>query len=95
MERSFSEIRAKVDRGEAVVLTAREVGEVLADGGRVSLEEVDVVTCATRAVMSGTYAVLSFPAAPPAPSGGRSGSRSTASRESSGPAPTSGWGSST
>ena len=65
MERSFSEIRAKVDRGEAVVLTAREVSEVLADGGRVSLQEVDVVTCATRAVMSGTYAVLSFPAAPP------------------------------
>lgn len=65
MNRSFSEIRAKVDRGEAVVLTAREVGEILEEGETLTLEDVDVVTCATRAVMSGTYAVLSFPVAPP------------------------------
>jgi len=65
MARSFSEIRAKVDRGEAVVLTAQEVRKILDDGGRLTTEDVDVVTCATRAVMSGTYAVLSFPVAPP------------------------------
>ncbi|HNR58982.1 MAG TPA: homocysteine biosynthesis protein, partial [Methanothrix sp.] len=65
MARSFSEIGAKVARGDAIVLTAQEVGEALADGGRLAPEEVDVVTCATRAVMSGTYAVLSFPAASP------------------------------
>ncbi len=65
MARSLSEIRAKVDRGEAIVLTAQEVREILDEGEKLTLEDVDVVTSATRAVMSGTYAVLSFPVAPP------------------------------
>ncbi len=65
MARSFSKIRAKVDRGEAIVLSAQEVREILDEGGRLTTEDVDVVTSATRAVMSGTYAVLSFPVAPP------------------------------
>ena len=65
MSRTLSEIKAKVDRGEAVVLTALEVGEILDGGDGLTLEDVDVVTCATRAVMSGTYAVLSFPVASP------------------------------
>jgi putative methanogenesis marker 16 metalloprotein len=63
MARSFSEIRAKVERGDAVVLSAQEVREILDDGETLTLEDVDVVTSATRAVMSGTYAVLSFPVA--------------------------------
>lgn len=63
MARSFSEIRAKVDRGEAIVLSAQEVREILDEGETLTLEDVDVVTSATRAVMSGTYAVLSFPVA--------------------------------
>ncbi|HII07633.1 MAG TPA: methanogenesis marker 16 metalloprotein, partial [Methanotrichaceae archaeon] len=33
------------------------------EGERLTLEDVDVVTCATRAIMSGTYAVFSFPVA--------------------------------
>jgi len=65
MARSFSEIRAKVDRGEAIVLSAQEVRKILDEGEKLTLEDVDVVTCATRAVMSGTYAVLSFPVAGP------------------------------
>ncbi|MDF0590522.1 methanogenesis marker 16 metalloprotein [Candidatus Methanocrinis natronophilus] len=65
MSRTLSEIQAKVDRGEAVVLTAKEVGEILDGEVVLTLEDVDVVTCATRAVMSGTYAVFSFPVAPP------------------------------
>ncbi len=63
MARSFSEIRGKVERGDAVVLSATEVREILDDGETLTLEDVDVVTSATRAVMSGTYAVLSFPVA--------------------------------
>jgi len=63
MARSFSEVKAKVDRGEAIVLSAQEVREILDGGDELTLEDVDVVTCATRAVMSGTYAVLSFPVA--------------------------------
>jgi putative methanogenesis marker 16 metalloprotein len=65
MARSFSEIKAKVDRGEAIVLTAQEVRKILDGGETLALEDVDVVTCATRAVMSGTYGVLSFPVARP------------------------------
>jgi len=56
----------KVIQGEAVVITAEEVAELVESGESSRLSEVDVVTTATRAVMSGTYAVLSFPVAKPA-----------------------------
>jgi len=58
---SYAEILGRVRRGEAVVITAQEVAELAEAGGGPSLSEVDVVTTATRAVMSGTYAILSFP----------------------------------
>ncbi|WP_422571068.1 methanogenesis marker 16 metalloprotein [Methanothrix sp.] len=63
--KEFSEILERIERGEAVVLTAEEVSRLVEDEDRSSLDEVDVVTTATRAVMSGTYALLSFPVAGP------------------------------
>ena len=63
---SYSEILKRVMQGEAVVITAQEVAELVQAGEQSRLSEVDVVTTATRAVMSGTYAVLSFPIARPA-----------------------------
>ena len=63
--KEFSEILERIERSEAVVLTAEEVSRLVEDEDRSSLEEVDVVTTATRAVMSGTYAILSFPVAEP------------------------------
>ncbi|MEI6103445.1 MAG: methanogenesis marker 16 metalloprotein [Methanothrix sp.] len=63
---SYSDILKKVMQGEAVVITAEEVAELVESGKSSRLSEVDVVTTATRAVMSGTYAVLSFPVAKPA-----------------------------
>ena len=63
--KEFSETLEKIERGEAVVLTAEEVSRLVEEKDRSSLEEVDVVTTATRAVMSGTYAILSFPVAEP------------------------------
>jgi putative methanogenesis marker 16 metalloprotein len=63
---SYSDILKKVIQGEAVVITAKEVAELVLSGESSRLSEVDVVTTATRAVMSGTYAVLSFPVAKPA-----------------------------
>jgi putative methanogenesis marker 16 metalloprotein len=63
---SYSDILKKVMQGEAVVITAKEVAELVLSGESSRLSEVDVVTTATRAVMSGTYAVLSFPVAKPA-----------------------------
>jgi putative methanogenesis marker 16 metalloprotein len=63
--KEFSEILERIERGEAVVLTAEEVSRLVEDEDRSSLDEVDVVTTATRAVMSGTYALLTFPVAGP------------------------------
>jgi len=63
--KSYSEILERIERKEAVVLTAEEVSLLVEQRDRSSLVEVDVVTTATRAIMSGTYAVLSFPVADP------------------------------
>lgn len=65
MVRSYSEIQSRIKDGEAVVMTSQEVCELVGSGKKTRLKDVDVVTTATRAVMSGTYAVLSFPAARP------------------------------
>jgi putative methanogenesis marker 16 metalloprotein len=58
--RTVPEIQVKIDSGEAVVLTAAEISEKVRAGEEVRFEDVDVVTTATRGIMSGTYAVLSF-----------------------------------
>jgi len=65
LKRSFSDINKKVERGDAVVLTAQEVWDLVEEADSGALKEVDVVTTATRAVMSGTYAVFSFQVAEP------------------------------
>ncbi|WP_242492494.1 methanogenesis marker 16 metalloprotein [Methanolobus psychrotolerans] len=61
MEHSVAKIREKLERKEAVVMTAQEVSKLVDRGENISTMNVDVVTTATRAIMSGTYAVLSFP----------------------------------
>lgn len=61
MVRTYSEILEKVVSKEAVVMTVEEVSRLVESGEKSRLCEVDVVTTATRAVMSGTYAILSFP----------------------------------
>jgi uncharacterized protein (DUF39 family) len=63
--RLFHDILQRIEQREAVVLTSQEVCEMVRSGQKETLLEVDVVTAATRAVMSGTYAVLSFPVAEP------------------------------
>ncbi|MCJ7443709.1 MAG: methanogenesis marker 16 metalloprotein [Methanotrichaceae archaeon] len=65
MARSIAEINEKIERGNAVVLTAQEVCDIIKGGEDLAFEDVDVVTTATRAIMSGTYVVLSFPMAEP------------------------------
>jgi putative methanogenesis marker 16 metalloprotein len=65
MGRSIAEINERIERGDAVVLTAHEVCDIVNSGEGLTLKDVDVVTTATRAIMSGTYAVLSFPMAEP------------------------------
>ena len=58
--KSIAEINERIAKGDAVVLTAQEVCDAVLDGVDLTLKDVDVVTTATRAIMSGTYAVLSF-----------------------------------
>lgn len=63
--RPFSEILRCIEQGTSVVMTSQEVCELAASGNKEELKSVDVVTTATRAVMSGTYALLSFAVAEP------------------------------
>lgn len=62
---SIAEVMKKAENGDAVVLTSQEVCDLARSGNQSELKDVDVVTTATRAVMSGTYAVLSFPVSRP------------------------------
>ncbi len=65
LARTFSEIRKKIDRGDVVILTAQEICDRVRKGEIPELDDIDVVTTATSALMSGTYAVLSFKVSEP------------------------------
>lgn len=60
-ERSFKEIHDKLENGTAVVMTASELLSIFREDGKAP--DVDVVTCGTKGIMSGTMANLSFKAA--------------------------------
>ncbi|MCD1294389.1 methanogenesis marker 16 metalloprotein [Methanocella sp. CWC-04] len=57
-EKTLQEINEKIARGAAIVLTASELLSIAQEGGEIP--DVDVVTCATKGIMSGTMASLSF-----------------------------------
>ena len=61
--RRIEEIRSNLANGTAIVLTASEFKKRIAKDDTIS--DVDVVTCGTCGVMSGTYAVLSVPVVKP------------------------------
>ena len=63
--RSIIEINERIAKGDAIVLTAQETCDIVKGGENLTIKDVDVVTTATRAIMSGTYAILSFPIAEP------------------------------
>ncbi len=65
MRRTLEEINGRIAQGEAVVLTAAEIEVLLSEGREREVNEVDVVTTGTMGLMSGTYAVISFPLSPP------------------------------
>ena len=65
IQKTIPEIQKKIDTGEAVVLTAEELAAKVRAGEEIGLEDVDIVTTATRGIMSGTYAVLSFKVSEP------------------------------
>lgn len=59
-KRTISEIKKKLESGAGVVMTASELCDLMRAGESVSMDDVDVVTSATRALMSGTMAIFSF-----------------------------------
>lgn len=58
--RTISQINEKIDNGEANIYTAEEFKKLIKKDETPSFEEVDVVTCGTCGVMSGTAAILNF-----------------------------------
>ena len=63
--RTIDEINQRIDDGEANIYTAEEFKKLIKKDDAPSFDEVDVVTCGTCGVMSGTAAILNFIAAEP------------------------------
>lgn len=58
--RTIAEINEKISNGEANIYTAEEFKKLIKDDNAPCFDEVDVVTCGTCGVMSGTAAILNF-----------------------------------
>ncbi|MBR4447928.1 methanogenesis marker 16 metalloprotein [Methanobrevibacter sp.] len=58
--RTIKQINQKIDKGDANIYTAAEFKKLIKKGDTPSFDEVDVVTCGTCGVMSGTAAILNF-----------------------------------
>jgi putative methanogenesis marker 16 metalloprotein len=64
-KRTYDEIKQKIANNTAVVLTVQELIKKLKDGENVKFEDVDVITTATKALMSGIAGIFSFRLTPP------------------------------
>lgn len=65
MSKTIKEIQDKLDSHEAAVFTVDEFKTKIKNGEEVTLDDVDVVTCGTSGVMSGTTALLHIPVSEP------------------------------
>ncbi len=65
MAQTIHEIQEKIDNGNAEVLTASEIKQMLDNDEEITTDDVDVVTTGTCGVMSGTSAILHLPVAEP------------------------------
>ncbi len=63
--RKLLEINEKIKDGTAVVLTVQELIDKVNKGDKIRFEDVDVVTTATKALMSGIAGIFSFRLTPP------------------------------
>ncbi len=64
-KRGLSEIRKKVENGSAVILTVQELIDKISEGKKIKFEDVDIVTTATKGLMSGIMGIFSFRLSPP------------------------------
>ena len=60
MKQTIEEINDKIKNGTVNVITSHELCDLVRQGEKGSIKEVDIVTTATSGVMSGTYALLNF-----------------------------------
>ncbi|MFX1238826.1 MAG: methanogenesis marker 16 metalloprotein [Promethearchaeota archaeon] len=59
-KRKLSDIRKKIREGKASVYTVQELLDRISNGEKVHFEDVDVVTTATKGLMSGIAGIFSF-----------------------------------
>ncbi len=64
-KRTHSEIRKKIENGSAVVFTVQELIDYISEGKKVKFEDVDIITTATKGLMSGIMGIFSFRLSPP------------------------------
>ena len=64
-KRKLSDINKKIKNGTVNVLTAQEFIDQISSGEKLKFEDIDVITTATKALMSGIMSILSFRLAPP------------------------------
>ncbi|MEJ2250798.1 MAG: methanogenesis marker 16 metalloprotein [Candidatus Lokiarchaeota archaeon] len=64
-KRTISEINTKIEKGTAKILTVQEFIDKIKDGEKIGFEDVDVITTATKALMSGISGIFSFRLSPP------------------------------
>jgi len=59
-DKSIEELNQKLANGTAVVMTAEDLCNLIRDEQKVTIDDIDIVTAATKGLMSGTIAILSF-----------------------------------
>jgi len=64
-KRKLSDIRKKIAEGSAKVITVQELIDSMAKGEKIQFEDVDVITTATKGLMSGITGIFSFRLAAP------------------------------
>ncbi len=64
-KRKLSDIRKKIIKGTAKVYTVQDLIDRINNNEKIQFEDVDVVTTATKALMSGIAGIFSFRLSPP------------------------------
>ena len=64
-KRTLLDILKKIELGTSNVMTVQDFIERIEDGEEIKFEDVDVITTATKGLMSGILGVLSFRITPP------------------------------
>lgn len=64
-KKDINQINQKIENGEANIFTAEEFKKLIENDDAPKFDEVDVVTCGTCGVMSGTAAILNFTVSKP------------------------------